>query len=263
MTYDGRIEGQFTLPAGTTISVTTNAGTTAVAPTPGTYFLATFIPQLQADLIAQRPVTAGTWTVAYSTGPNGTGKVTIAVTNGVYSITWTSTTLRDLLGHTANIVAQATVTGADQARGLWIPDAPINLDGDPAQAPPVTDLRQTESPTGGMIGHKGTKKYRHKNVQYSHVARARVWNGSETTNNMSFEQFLQDVQWGEGIPWFTPTSLVQIYDLNGVKVGINANAGAGVAGWYMKGLDSLEPPKSITNFTGFLVITIPELVSSG
>ncbi len=262
MTFDGRVEASFTVPASTTIAVTTNAGgPTTVTVAAGSYYMSDFVTYLQGALIAQRSVTTGTWVVSYSTGASGTGKITIAVTNGTYTITWTSTNLRDLLGFTATLTGTATNTGANQARGLWIPDCPINMDGDPAQAPRMTDLRTTQSPTGIVIGLVGNSFYRHKRIRWSHVEKVRTWIGSESTVNASWERFVVDTQFGLGHAWFTPVSLVQVYDLAGAKVGINANSGAGVSGWYMVGINSTELARSTENWTGMFSIEIPELVA--
>jgi hypothetical protein len=122
MSFDGRWMAQIVVPAGVQVSATTNAGgPTTVNITAGTYAtLAAFLTQLQADLIAGRTVTAGTWTVSLSTGAGATGKVTIAVTNGTFSLTWIvgggTNDLRDLLGFTANIVGQLRARRARSRR---------------------------------------------------------------------------------------------------------------------------------------------------
>ena len=55
MTFDGRIEAQFTVPASTTIEVTNNGGgPTTVTIAAGTYFMTTFVAYLQTALTAQR-----------------------------------------------------------------------------------------------------------------------------------------------------------------------------------------------------------------
>ena len=62
-------------------------------------------------------------TVTYSLS---TGLVTIAFgTTG--SITWTMTALRDILGFTANITSQTSVTATNPLRYVWRPTRPINL----------------------------------------------------------------------------------------------------------------------------------------
>lgn len=228
--------------------------------TAGTYYMSTFVTQLATDLIAGQPVTGGTWTVTLSTGASGTGKVTIAVTNGTYSITWTSTNTRDVLGFTATITAQTTSTGTNQARGLWLPDAPLDLEGHPSMAPKVSDLRLSEGPTGLVIGLVGNVKRRHRGLRWSHVPLARYREASATVVNGTWEKFLDDTQHGQGHSWFAPASLVQIYDLLGTKLGVDLNS---TLGWYLKGVEGVDSKRSQQGFTGFFAVEIPEIVSEG
>lgn len=233
--YAGHVEGRFTIPAGITIAATTNAGgPTAVPITAGDYYLDEFITQFDADLESARTVTAGNWTVTRSSGAGASGLVTIAVTAGTYSITWTSTLLRDLLGFSGNITTQTTFTGTSMPRGLWLPDCPVTCDGRIAAAPLVTDLRQSETPTGRVYGHVGNSKYQHRNVMWSHCPTSRVWDADETYGE-SLETFLTNVQWGAGHSWFSPSSKVRITAHTGSLIGA-----AYVTGWYLKGATSME-----------------------
>lgn len=262
MTTDGRIEAQFTVPSATTISCATNAGgPTAVTITAGSYYLSTFVTQLQTDLNAQRTVTAGSWTVTYSTGASGTLKITIAVTNGSYSITWTSTDARDLLGFTANITSQTTSTGTNQARGVWGPDRPLTIKSSPNTAPRITDKRSTQSPTGVVLALKGNEFFRHEQIAWQGVAKNRVWIGAETTTNQSWEKFMLDTQLADGHAWFALNAKVQIFDIQGVKVGIYGNSGSGMAGWTMQGVDNIDPVRTDPTWDGAWTIEIPTITT--
>jgi hypothetical protein len=258
MSFDGRWMAQIVVPSGVQVSATTNAGgPTTVNVTAGTYAtLAALLTQLATDLNAQRPVTAGSWTVTLSTGAGATGKVTIAVTNGTYSLTWTSTDLRDLLGFTANIVTVSTATGANQARGLWMPDCPLAVDGYHLATPRATDLRLTESPTGFVIGIVGNIKFRHRNIRYTAVRRERVWLAAEITVNESLERFLIDTQWGQGHVWFTPASKVVVIAHDSNQLG-----NASVAGWYAKRVDALDGllERISDTWDGLWRVVFPEL----
>jgi hypothetical protein len=261
MATDGRIEAQFTIGV-ETISVTTNAGgPTVVTITAGTYYMTSFLVALQAALIAQRSVTAGTWAVSWSTGANATGKVTIAVTNGTYSIAWTSTTIRDLLGFTADVTAQTTSTGASQARGVWIPDRALWTRSTPSAAPRRTDKRGSQSPTGTVLSLIGNTRYQHDELRWVGVAKHRVWIGAETTTNQSWERFMLDTQLGAGLSFFAVGAKVQIYDTYGVLVGIYGNSGAGMAGWWMHGVDDINPQRTDENWDGAWTIEIPRLTT--
>lgn len=266
MTYAGQIEGQMTMPTGITITVTNSGGAaTVVSFTAGTYFPSTLITHIQAQLIAQRPPASGTWTVALSTGTSGTGKVSIQCTDAVsWSIAWTSTTLRDLIGFTADITGVTTTqTGTKCARGMVILDSPVRPDGDPKRAPKVTDLRTTQSPTGVVLGLVGNAFYRHTNLRWSHVPLARVWEveaAAAGNANGSWETFVNETQLGQASTWFTPSSLVKITDHQSVVYGQDLP----VSGWYITGITSIEPkPADPSGWTGMWRIEIPQIVSSG
>jgi hypothetical protein len=157
-------------------------------------------------------------------------------------------------------------TGTEQAEGLFIPDCPITLQGNPSQAPRVTDLRQSEGPTGIVLGLAGNSKYRHRGIAWTAVPRSQVWESDATYANGSWQRFLDTTQFGMGHAWFTPSSRVQIYWDNAGSVeaiGAEHNSGAGVSGWYIKGITSCEPPLTSPPWTGLYRIEIPEIVSDG
>jgi hypothetical protein len=258
---DGRCLGWFTVPIAVTITVTNDAGTTVVTITPGVYTLATLVAQLQTDLQTQRPPAGTAWTVSLSIGATGTGQVTIDAPTDTWSITWTSTDLRDLLGFTADIAAVTTPqTGPKQARGLWMPDTTLFVDGFYKAAIPVSDLIQTEGPTGFVIGHSGNKKYKQRNLKWGQVPINRTWIAAELVANESLEQFLTDVQWGEGHAWFRPSSKIQVIAHTGVQLGNGA-----VVGWYFKGCaDMTECVRRYdATWDGQWTFTVDELTSNG
>jgi hypothetical protein len=157
-------------------------------------------------------------------------------------------------------------TGSQQAKGVVLLDCPLSMDGDPTQAPRKTDLRQSEGPTGVVLGLAGNYKYRHTNLVWSAVPRERVWESATTYDNASWETFLIDTQYGFGHSWFTPSSRVQIYWDNAGSVelvGGDANDGDGLSGWFIKGLTSVEPRMTSPPWTGLWRIEIPEIVSDG
>lgn len=211
------------------------------------------------------------WTVTLSTGPTGTGQVSINCTGGAtppaYSLAWTSTTLRDLLGFTADISGATSVqTGTKQARGLWIPDCPVQTpNGHGRRVPKVSDLRTTTSPTGTVLGLIGNVFFRHQGVGWSHVPQAKTWEQAVAIPNASFETFFNETQLGQSSSWFLPSSPIQLYGHDGVLFGQDANGVTGlVNGWQMTGITSIEPKVSDpSGWPGYWAIEFPELVSSG
>lgn len=268
MTFDGRVEAQFVVPAGVTIAATNSGGgPTAVSLTPGTYFPSTFIAHVVGRLNAVR--TPANWTGSISTGPSGTGRVSLLWTGtGTYSIAWTDPNVGDVLGHPFNLVAVTqgvTSVGAEQARMLWIPDCPLNLDMDTTRAPVITDALVTVSPRGDATTLVGNSMYRHTMLRWSHVLEARIWEAAATTPNASWETFWSDAHLGLGtLSWFGPGSRLQVYDHAGRRLGLDAAANTGVGGWVAtKGPTSIEPKRVSEAWAGLWRIEIPELVSAG
>jgi hypothetical protein len=159
-------------------------------------------------------------------------------------------------------------TSTKQARGLWLPNAPFDLvEGDAYQAPRASDKRDQETPGGQMLSLVGNYKYRHRSLFYQAVMNTQVWESYVAYSNASWEYFCNETQLGLGASWFKPGSPVQIYYLNAAgadtRVGQAANSGAGLTGWVIKGLDSVEPKRTLQSYTGLFRIDFPELVSNG
>jgi hypothetical protein len=258
MTFGGRVEAAMTVPAGVTLSATNGAGgPTSFGITAGTYYPSTLVTQIQTQLNAARP---SGWTVTLSTGASGTSRVTINCSSTPFSITWTDTNLRDALGFAGNIAGVSTAqTGTAGARGLWLPDCPVTLDGDPGRAPLVTDLRTTASPTGAMLGFVGNTFYRHSQIRWTHVAKSRVFESQAVVSKTTWEWFMRETQFGLGLSWFGPLSAVNLYDLSDAAFGVDYVTG----GWKMVGVDRIEPRLSVAGWTQLYTIEIPSIISAG
>lgn len=168
-----------------------------------------------------------------------------------------------LSGLATHMKSQAST---QQARGLWFPDCPLMIDGDPTQAPTVTDRRDSESPTGIVLSLVGNVKYRHRGLVYPAVPRSQVWDSAASTDNSSWEEFCLDTQLGQGLSYFKPGSRVQIYwDNAGTQtlLGSDANSGTGLSGWFIKGASSIEPKMTSPPWTGLWRVELGELVSNG
>jgi hypothetical protein len=270
--FGGRVESRMTVPAGGAAVSATNSGggPTTCTVAAGNYYLSAaggvsgLLDALETVLNASRPPSAGAWTVSLSTT---TGLVTVNCT-GTWSLSWTNTTLRDVLGFEANIVSATTArTGTKQARGLWFPNCPLYMDtADPYEAPPTSDRRTTESPVGGTSSLIGVIKYVNEGLVYSHVPRERVWESRALYSYASWEWFAKECLMAQGVSWFPSTSRFQFYWSDaGVDtlVGGSFNSGAGVSGWSIKNIDRVRPKQSIAGWTGLFRIEIGEIVSEG
>lgn len=227
-TFIGALWAEITIPEGVTISVTNSGGgPTTVTITAGTYaHMPALVNQIQTDLNTQR--TPSGWLLTESIYEAGsTGKLTIEPNSGVFSITWTSTLLRDLLGFASNISSQSTSTGTKQMGGVWLPDAPLFLaSGTIRSAPRRTDKRQSKTPTGRTFSHVGNVRYEHHGLRYSHVANNRIWRVLESTTGESLETFWLDTQVGQGSlsSFFALDARVTIVAHDGNTVGDSTSA---------------------------------------
>lgn len=253
-----------TVPAAETISVTNNGGgPTAVTLTPGTYSPLTLATMLQTVLTAQRPPGSGAWSVSVSLT---TGQVTIAMSAGTFSITWTSTNLRDVLGFTANIVTVASSTGPNQAKGMWLPDCTLVSDIDIRRAVLDTHRRVSIAPNGRTSSARGPGAYKHTGLRWQLVASNRVWTAEENTGgnpslvNSSYETFARDALFNLGHTWFPYDGRVAIVDHRGAAAG----ADAAITGWQVASLPELSSIRMASpGYVGQLVIEWPLITSDG
>ncbi len=201
---NGKLEGRIVVPTGgyavAIAEVGGGAGGTATIPA-GNYYLssgdtlADDLLQEWADQINGLAGTSGTYSVSIGAGENGTGKVTISATGITsFSVTWTSTVLRDLLGWTGTISGSLSYTAPEQAESLWLPDCAFkNLNGGSTWDGWIeSNLRAHESPAGHVAALSGQRK-KVSALEWQAISRAKVWTVNETTTNASLEKFYTDV----------------------------------------------------------------------
>jgi hypothetical protein len=269
MSYGGRLEAFGTVPSGTQVSVTNDAGAASFALTAGTHTPTSLLAHLIARCTAVLPPLSGSWSGSLSTGASGTGLVTLNCT-GTWSMTFTTAELGTMLGFVGDIASRSSAaTGTQNARGLWLPKVPMTIAGHPSRAPKVTDARSTVGPTGRSVTLKGTSKYRHREIKWTHITNAQTYEGAATTTYASLQQWVDDTQFGDGHSWFRPGSPFQVYWSNSGTdsiVGSDLNSGSGPTyGWTIQpALASFEPERATEQ--GLLLywtFSIPELVSEG
>lgn len=259
-TFGGAICAAFTVPASETIIVTTNSGgpTNVDAPAGDYDSLADFMTALMATLTASRPVTAGAWSITAAVGTAGASPLcTIAVTAGTFTITWSSTNLRNLLGFTGSaITAQTSSTGTASVVGVWQPDSPLVHDGRNPSAAPITDARQSRSPTGVVFTHIGNVRYEQRNLRWSHCPSHKIWKVDETVTGESLQQWLDDTQWGRGHAWFSVGSKCQITGSDGYKVGEDD----AVVNWWLSGFTGIGQIVTRVDggWDGLWAVAVPE-----
>ena len=188
----------------------------------GTYWCgSTLLSSLQTALDAASG-SDGAWTVTASlTDTTGTGLVTIAHASETFTITWTSTDLRDVLGFTGTLTPAAlTFTGTKHLRGVWLPDCPIDSEYGAEVGHTETD-RTTLIGNGGDISVTAYAVTRKKMAptRWAVVTRPKARVSGETTTGASYEQWLLDTHSGLRSYFGTAPQVRVYHDAAGSVVG--------------------------------------------
>lgn len=198
------------------------------------------------------------WAVSMS---SSTGLVSIGwtgYTTPTWSLSWTSTALRDLLGFTANISSVTTTqTGTGMPSGVWLPGCPYAADSDPKQAPTGDDKTHSISPTGRSYALTSSTYFRHRNVRFSHVAQHLTWANSALVVGADWETFYLETQLGQH-SWFEAGSRVIVYWDN---AGTLTELGSGdVEAWTMPQCTKLDDlTLASAPWTGLVEIKLGDL----
>lgn len=210
----GRLEAQIYVASTITASLSANGAPSTVSIAAGTYYISDLVTEFEADA-------GGNWTCTISTTDlTGTGKVTIDTSDRPFSVTWTSTTLRDIYGFTGNISGvSAAQTGTNAAKGIWIPDVPMfaRYGGLNHTGVPVTNARQTVSALGHVKGLVGSVANVFDGLAWNGVAASRTWaysgaaGAQSTPVNLNYETFIRDTQYAGVVSYFRPFSPVRLY----------------------------------------------------
>lgn len=206
---NGRLEGLITIPAGGwQAAINDGAAFNVVLSASVTYTPTELATAFEAALEAGAG-SGQTYTVTIANGEGGTGKVTFTCT-AVFTVTWTSTALRDALGFTGNLSGATSYTSTNGLLGMWLPDCPMQYRR-PRGNGGFTEggVSQTISPSGAVKTIVTTSRTKVPPVSWSHVTLARALQESEANGVRSFERFLGCLR---GTPSaFLPGSQVRVY----------------------------------------------------
>ena len=193
----GRLESRITYAAAVTVEANdAAAGTRTVTVAAGNYYPTDLCATFQTQL-------GGNWTVTPSNGEGiqteSTGRVVINTSDTPFSITWTSTTLRDALGFTANIAAVTSAqTGPNHMKGMWLPGIKHkwSMHGDGDGGILVADTARTFGPTGIVKTLFGNSRREHRGIRWEGVPQQRVKAHVEVIPGESLESFYRDADLG-------------------------------------------------------------------
>ena len=202
----GKWEGAIVVPTGGwTFNLIDNdhggGGATATIAA-GTYYLtsppaSSLLTTLKAALDDGAGVT---YTVSVDdNNSTSNGKVTITPSAGTFSVTWTSTDLRDVLGFQTNITASSGATGTEHAEYLWLPDVPRSSPMSPEPVNNNYDMGAYEedgtfsvSPGGAVRGLAYTRRIVDR-FKYTNMRAHKVFEQHEQNINESLQNFYKDV----------------------------------------------------------------------
>jgi len=193
----GKLEGEIVISTATVIG--TFAGVSITMPV-GNYFLnsignggatRTFLLELKYQLDTNA---TGTWTVTCDDDTDaGTGKITIA-RNSVFTMTWTSSTLRDLLGFTTGATTVTTMTGDYAAQYLFMPDcgrsgvlAPESSDG-----AIEADHTISIAPDGTCYSLAYSQRY-FDTLEFAMLSGQKTWTTHAVYTNDAYQKFYEQV----------------------------------------------------------------------
>ena len=193
-----KLEGEIIISSATVVG--TFAGLAVTMPV-GRYFLntigsggatRTFLSELKNQLDT---VTGRTWTISVDDGTDTSlGKVTISQNGAATTGTWTSTSIRDLLGFTINLASGVTWTGTNHAKYLFLPNcgrsgimAPEASDG-----AIEADYTLAVATDGTPYALSYSKRYL-DSLEFRTLLGSKTWNSVGVTTNEALEQFYSDV----------------------------------------------------------------------
>jgi hypothetical protein len=138
-----------------------------------------------------------------------------------FTVTWTDTALRNILGFTADLSGASTYTAPNQHMYGWYPDSPISeRDGDERQAGVRTSDTQVMRAPGGQVNTITFAEFVDRTFSLGWIAKERamaVPTDTQTTaarvKNRSYEEFWQQVgKPGRRFRWY-PDATLQVGDV--------------------------------------------------
>lgn len=190
--------GRFVIDGTTdTIALSGGAAPETITLASGKYFLAGYTAegtrQLVEEIDQKLNATAnyGAAAIAYS---YTTGKVTISGMNAGWTLTWTDTALRDLLGFTGNLTGATSYTATNEARYQWRPTRSWSDHPGTASrvwAPRSSSLVQVAR-DGTTTGVVGALLY-DAALAYRMLPEARILTPSTGSVNQDLERYYEDV----------------------------------------------------------------------
>ena len=221
-----KLEGIVTISSGSSVSVTETGGggTASVSLTAGDYSLSELCAYL-ADALTANATLSGTYSCSVADDSDtSSGKVTISA-SGItsFTLTWTSTTVRDALGFVGTLEpTAATFTADDASPWIWLPnvgrsDADL-ADGD--EGDPIRQVAVNCAPSGDVYSWASSALRYETVIEFQHVKGYKGIRSLEVVTNESLQTFFETVI-SKGIPfrYYTDRSNDDTYTEHVAKQG--------------------------------------------
>jgi len=258
----GKLEALITIPTGGwTSTLTESAGGTGtpVFTAANTYYHSTagndsidFPAELKAQLDAESP-NGRTYTVTLGGGEDGTGKLTISVDSGTFTLTGVTAAYLALMGFTGELTPTASsFTSQSAVQGLWLPPSASNsLYGASDAGWDEADYVATKAPDGTVVATRYNRFVANR-IEWQNCQRAKVRTAYESTTNESFQTFWIDGVLGEQA-WATVGGPILWYpdaDVDGTSFNYAViNPGK-----------TFRPERVVQNWTGLYPVVLDRLI---
>lgn len=127
-----------------------------------------------------------------------------------FSLTWTSTALRDVLGFAADLTPAAlSFAGTKHVKGVWLPDCDLDHKRGIDSGPKYIDRKVLVAP-GGAVSAVGYQNRRKVRLVWALVSKEKALESQESTVGASFERWFLDTHGGE-VSYFGMAPQVRVY----------------------------------------------------
>lgn len=194
-----KLEGIITIPSGSSVSVTETGGggTSSVSLNAGEYSLSEFCTYF-ASALTSNSTLSGTYSCTISDdSDSSTGKVTLSATGITsFTLTWTETTPRDVLGFDDTLTPTASsFTATNASPYIFLPnvgrsDAGL-ADGD--DGIPVRTVAVNVAPSGDVYGWASASLRYEDVIEFEHLKGYKTLRSLEVVTNESLQSFHEAV----------------------------------------------------------------------
>lgn len=197
-----KLEGEIIISTATVLATMNDGGGADTITIPaGRYFLNTVgsggaTRTLLAEIAFQMETAMGAGSSSVTVDDNSdtsVGKVTIS-RSSAFSVTWSSTSLRDALGFTGNLGSASSHLSTNHAKYLFLPNCGRSgvLGPDASDGAIEADYTLSIGTDGTAYALSYSKRYR-DSLEFRTLKGSKTWTAMDVTTNEAYQQFYEDV----------------------------------------------------------------------